>query len=617
MVPDSFFERVLSGILRYRVHILVFLLTLFIALTISHPIMELNDEWITLNQLNQLHKGHQVIVNEGKYGLLENGTPSPYFIKKSNLLGYSVALPLISLPAFWIIDFTDKHFPFFIQFFWAFLGMLILLFVNTFFQKYSYYKKWRLTTPLFLIIFAMFFLNLYFYISFPVTGPDTFPEIIAIVFTHSFLLAFIAVMIYEINNSIFSDAEYSFFGTVLILSCSSYFIWMVGGKDHILTVFVFTTVLLCLVKYQELHSYWYLPLTFIFSGILAWVRPELAFWVFLALCLFSLFIINNLRKQKDKIQDLVMIACAPFFTLIGALPFFTNNYMVTKNFFIPAWILWNQDFIAPSESTQLANGLIPQGGVTTAHSLFSLFGEMTIIQPATLFPDLFGVFLYPKNGSMGVLLLVPLFLVLLIPVVILYLNKKIQFTHQERNWIVLLTLVCFSIFITYGVKLNSLNTSIGVFPDIRYLTPIYIPLSIIGLIFLKKIKILTISPMATLKRMIFIWICALPLSLILVYLNFSEYQTRSVFVIPLDKFFSFLIITVCLVTIIFILLQFYSNIKLQITNYSIPLLCALPLVWQIDIVFWVRSHVAAAGYVFWIPIIRLIHEYFLSPLLIS
>ena len=65
-----------------KYHFFVFLIALFIALTFAHPQIFVTDEWVTANQLSQIHLGHQVLVNEGKYGVYENGTPSNYFIVK-------------------------------------------------------------------------------------------------------------------------------------------------------------------------------------------------------------------------------------------------------------------------------------------------------------------------------------------------------------------------------------------------------------------------------------------------------------------------------------------------------------------------------------------------------
>ena len=94
MNQSSFLSRKI--VIQYRAHILVFLVAFFIAITLAHPAFFVNDEWITANQLSQLHDGKQLMFNEGKYGTYENGTASVYFSLKDNILGYSLFLPLIS-----------------------------------------------------------------------------------------------------------------------------------------------------------------------------------------------------------------------------------------------------------------------------------------------------------------------------------------------------------------------------------------------------------------------------------------------------------------------------------------------------------------------------------------
>jgi hypothetical protein len=65
---DDFSMALEKILVRYKVHILIFLLAFFIAITFAHPSILFTDEWITLNQISQLHDGHQIIFNEGKYG---------------------------------------------------------------------------------------------------------------------------------------------------------------------------------------------------------------------------------------------------------------------------------------------------------------------------------------------------------------------------------------------------------------------------------------------------------------------------------------------------------------------------------------------------------------------
>lgn len=598
-----------SVLYKYRVHLFVLIIALFIGLTFSHPAMILNDEWVSLNQLNQLHAGHQVLVNEGKYGLLENGTMSRYFGKKSNLLGYSIALPLISLPSFWIIDIFSEHFPFLILYLWAFLAVLIILFMDVFFKRYTTIGKWNLVPFLYSGTFVLFFVNLFYYASFPISYSDAFPEIMAIVFSNVVMFSLIAVMVYEINQCIFSEPIYSFFGVVVTLSCSSYILWMTFCKDHLLTAFLFTTVVLWVIEYQKARDYWYLTLAFIFTGLLAWARPELAFWVFLALCVYCGWILLSLWHNSSFKGNCLKILSAPFFTLIGSIPFFTNNFMVTGNPFLPAWILWDQDIIRV-ESTSAISGNIQNSSFPIIQSISGLFSKMIIINPNTLISDFFGVLFYPQNHSIGILLIVPLFLITAIIISGLFIFGRVQFTSEDKRFIIPLLFLAGSVFFAYGIiALNSLNTSHGIVPDIRYLSPIYVPLNILGLIFLKKTNLLIRNPISALQKMLTFWIFILPLSLIVTYYSFFMSDTKSLFIDILGVPFQMILIiiyTICLIGIVLNLCL--KNKKTPINDYLIPIACALPFVWQINVSFLIGSFSIYAHYSFWIPFIRIAHE---------
>jgi len=135
-----FFSDIPLIIRKYRVHLFVFFIALFIGMTFAHPAVLLNDEFITTNQLRQLHDGHQIIINEGKYGLGEHGNMSGYFGAKGNILAYSLFLPMISLPAFWMIDILGQQIAYFILILWMMTALILLLFINHLFPKILPYR---------------------------------------------------------------------------------------------------------------------------------------------------------------------------------------------------------------------------------------------------------------------------------------------------------------------------------------------------------------------------------------------------------------------------------------------------------------------------------------------
>jgi len=616
---DNIIDNCQSFVTRHQVHCIVFLIVFFTALTFLHPVIILNDEWITVNQMSQLHAGHQVIINEGKFGLWENGTISQYFEKKSNILAYSVFQPLISIPAFWMIDLTGAHYPFFLLYLWSMAGFILILYAGYLFQNHIFLKKYW--AGLFFVFgaFLLFFINLYYYVSFPVSTTDALnaaPEVAAIVLTNLILLSISAVLIYDINYSFFNETGYSFFGTVVTLSCSSFFFWVTGCKDHVLVFFIFTAVLFSIVKFHKGRDLWFFTLAFLFSGLLAWARPELAFFVFLALCLYWLHIFYHCRSTKRATTEYLKFFSAPFFTLIGALPFFTNNLMVTKNIFLPAWILWSDTNFVSTSGESISGSVISISGGNPFNTIFGLFRKMVVIDPSTFFGDLVGVFTHAENGSIGIFSLCPLFLVTLVVITILVVMKRVQVSPDEKNDIFLILLMAAAVFITYAIEIRSLNISHGVIPDIRYLSPIYLPLNLLGLIFFRKLSAVSGRYIMILKMIVVLWVIEIPISLVLVSQYYRDYQNQVSYLKGLNAGFSMILLTACIFLVLLIIYCELNQKRVIITSFGIAILCSLPVIWQINASFLLRVFSTGAGYSYIIPVVRVIYQIIVTNFLI-
>ncbi len=604
-IMDAFFNQMAWFIKQSRVHILVFLFAFFIAITFAHPALFLNDEWVTTNQLDQLNEGHQVLLNEGKYGSDENGTISGYFIDKNNYLTYSLFLPLISLASMWLVSLLGENFVFAVLYLWTFILIAIALLLNAYFPDYCYIGKWRWTTGLIIGTFVLFFINLYRYLPFSVSGNNGYPEILAIVFTNILLFSILTVMLFEINRTIFENIQYSFFATVVCISCSSYLFWTTSCKDHILVACIFIVTMLMVVKYQKTRRYWYLPAAFVLSGLLAWARPELALFICFALCIYVVYLLIFSEMNKAMAKEKTILFFSPVFTLLGAMPFFINNYLFTGNFLTPTWILWTyKPTMGAVVGSASANLLVDSTGPLQA--LFLTIQSRGSFQPVTFPSDLYGILFNPPSGSIGVFPITPLFLVALLLVPIFLLLKQIRFSSKEKQYIGLMLLLFAGVFLAYVRGIAGIHTDPGIVPDIRYLSPMYVPLSIIGLIVVQKIAIISKRPLDILRWMMAIWIIGLPLSLITIS-NFYHPNARFEVFQPLNTVVSIGMYILIALFFIFIIGNSFVKIPDTIILIFVAMLCAIPLIWQIDTTFVVRQFASGlGGYSFWIPAVRAI-----------
>lgn len=589
---------------QYRVHILVFLLAFLVALTCAHPMFFFNDEWITGNQLAQLKEGHQPFVNEGKYGVFSNGTLTLYFESRSNYLGYSLFFPLVALPAEWLVYFFGDHFTFFITYLWTFLLIVLALVLNAFFPAYTYIRRVRWTTCMIVLAFASLFLNLWYYRPLPLTGAGSSPEIMALVLTNVLLFALLAVIVYELLRVITCDSRYAFFGSAVCLSGSSYFFWTTVCKDHILVAILIALILLLISMYLSSRDLKLLAGGFFCIGLLAWARPELGLFVFIAMCiLVGIFGAGLLRSRKISISSLRGLLLTPFFTVLGAIPLFINNYLATRNIFIPLFALAMKTRLS-SENLGGGTALV-QPHLQDAFPLLLQVNGITIMFPylSSLPSDLYGVLIAPQTGSMGFLPLIPVFIVAILVLPLLKKNSH-WFNPREKMVIGALLLFALALFCAYLNRIYGLNHDLGILPDIRYLSPVYLPLAVTGLVIIKKVPCLADRPLDILAGMCVTGIVLIPISLAVILQHQQEF-------LELENVFSLIDhgATVCIVVGALIsALALYgaygyrSGLFGKVAGIIFALTCALPFIWQVNASFISLMFVhGSGGYLFWVP----------------
>lgn len=594
-----------SALLRYRMHILVFLIALIVPLTFAHPAILLNDEWITTSQLSQMNEGHQVLTYEIKYGVYENGTPTEYFSARNNILGYSLLYPLISLPAEKLVVFFGNDFIFFIIYLWIFLLIGLALVLKDFFPELCRNDKCHLSSGIVIISFIGFFLNLLWYKHINISGTNSYPEIVAIVLTNILIVGFLAVIIYEILLLICNDSAYSLFGTFVCLSCSSYVFWTSFCKDHILVIFLISAIILLLIKFLANEKTGYFAGSFFITGLLIWARPELGAFVFIAMCIVCLLKILGKKRCNYKPCSLNLLIM-PVFTILGAIPFFMNNYLASKNVFLPAFVL-SQNVVSASTDSSVISSAIYDNSLNTVDLLLRT-NEITSFSYLSSFPlDLIGIFLIPQSGGVGILPLVPVFIIsiLLLPLII---KKKTDlFSEREGMTLIILVLFSLAIFCAYIHRAHGLNFDLGIMPDIRYLSPMYLPLTIIGLMILRKIPGLTDQPLKLIKYMIATWIVVIPLSSLLIFRYYPD-PLEWKFIFPL---FNFIVTIAIFSTVVgFVSFFYFSSLKQwqtpvqKLLKILFAMACALPLVWQAgaSLLSAIYAH-GFEGYSFWLPIL--------------
>jgi hypothetical protein len=577
-----------------RIGVIIFLASLIFIIAISHPQIFLNDEWISTNQLAQIEGGHQFIINEGKYGTYENATPSLYFEARKNLLGYPIFLPLIALPALKCVALFGDSFDYWVITLWTLLVIFLALLIRKWYPDHGKVGRVSYTSLIILVAFVIFIINIIYYVPFYVNAPDAPREVAAIILTNNMLFAGMAVIIFMTVYTIFLDKWIAILGTLICMGSSSYLIWASSAKDHMLELFLFSVIVFGIISYFYSGKFRFWVLSFLFIGFFAWDRPEMGIQLLISvLVIFSIIVVKEWPDIEKK-KTLLFLILSPFFTLIGAIPLFINNYLVSGN---PLILMYTIMEIESSGEVQGANnGLL---------SIFSFLITRTTPQINTIGQDFLGIFLLPQNGSIGLFLLIPLFLIGILAIPLSY--RKISIVTNKNEFYVILFLVILSIasLISYVSKYPGIYLDEGIIPDMRYLSPVYLALNLIGFIILSKFFRTKEDNFRILEHIFMFTIILIAFLILWFFVNlhkgieFVDILTQ--LSITVTVFILFSVVLCC------VILHMYLNNKTDRKYFLIAISIAivLPFIWQLGVIFLISTKVAGAeGYTFWLPLVK-------------
>ncbi len=589
---------------RNLIPILIFLFALFFIMTFANPALFLNDEWITVNQLHQLSEGHQITVNEGKYGTFQNGTPGPYFQARHNLLGYTMMLPIISLPALWFFGLFGDQFRLAIVLLWSFLPVAMAVLVDAYRPEYSRWRGIRWTWLVIGAAFLALLANLAFYYPWPLTAPDAPIETAAVVLTGHILFAALAVMIYLTCRTIFEDTWFSIFGTIACISCSSYIFWASNAKDHMLLIAMTAAVILFLVRYIRYGGFRDAALGFAFIGLLAWARPEVGFTVFVFAALYYVTLQVSRGLLQKPVNEIVKALSTPLATIIGAIPLFINNALVTGNPLVPAFYVYEKSLIAGASGEEIIGAAEAVNGVVQAVPAPSegISGFLSVLANhftpswSTLPGDVFGILFAPASGNMSLVAVSPLIVFALILLPVLYQDYRKGERSPHLAVMVFLAVIAFAIWVAYARSLPGLNASHGIVPDIRYLAPFYLPAGLLGVYSISRLN-RTADP----KRWALSLVAAIGIATPVLLVALMLIQPYGGQYAGYVMFFTRITFLLLAATIILMAVRKRFAIPRAWTTASLLFLIAVPFAWQLMMVF-LYSVAKFNGYPLWIPL---------------
>jgi len=604
----------------FRTHVLslvIFLIAFFFIVTITSPGLYITDEWITTNQIHQLDLGHQVVFSEGKYGVMENGSVSGYFTARQNVLMYSLALPLAALPFVKVFGLLGDNFRMIIILAWSLSLVIIALLLDTFYPEYAKVFGIRILFPVVLLALFLFMGNILLYKQFPFTAPDAPFEVAALVLANHVFFALTVAIIFEIFQAIRQDVWLSLFGTISCASCSSFLFWAGTGKDHMLTATVFAGIIFFIilsVTRDRVRDSW---LAFIFCGLLIWVRPEVGFFVTVFTgALYGIPLVIRFYHKEFPAPHLARALLPMAGAFIGGIPFFLNNLLTTRNLLIPAF-----DLPRPLiESTTALKGPLPIQELTDnmdminqtsglgagetvvrvyeiiSHAIFRSFSFDNLVQGFS------GVMFFPVNGNIGFAIMCPLVVIALVALIFWY-SKVLDVPKKDRDLYLVFLILGFAAIFSYLPKLGAMNTSAGILPDMRYLSPAYIPFGILSVLILSRTPVLK-NPRQMVADILLAGLIITPVLFLLMIVVHPFGAVNEGYML----FFKVAVVAELILAIVLMTFKRYlipkSPLLYRCLPWSLILLVITIFTFQLVLVFIFGVIVKANGYPLWIPLMR-------------
>jgi hypothetical protein len=231
-----------------------------------------------------------------------------------------------------------------------------------------------------------------------------------------------------------------------------------------------------------------------------------------------------------------------------------------------------------------------------SHALFRGFSFDNLVQGFS------GVMFFPGNGNIGFAIMCPL-VVVAFAAFILWYKKVLDIPEKQRDLYLVLLILGFAAIFSYLPKLGAMNTSSGILPDMRYLSPAYIPFGILSILILSQTTVLK-KPREMVSNVLAAGLVLTPVLFLLMIVVHPFGAINAGYML----FFKATVIAELLLAIVLMLLTRFvmpnAPLLLRLLPWSLIVLVITVFTFQLVLVFIFGVIVKMNGYPLWIPLIR-------------
>ncbi len=568
----------------------------FLSLTIGYPLIYLTDEWITADQLNHLVTGKDLLFGYEPYGVKD------YITSHQDTLCYTLALPIVSLPAYYLFSLFGDDFRLAVLLLWSALLLALLLMIEFWYPQYARWRGIPWTWAGIVSWGVLFVLNAALYGPFwfvrGVRPYDVgvYPEVAAIVFTNGVAFALLAVVAFLIFREVLGSDRWGLFGLAATVCCSSYLFWSGNAKDHALVALLFAVALYCFTLYLSRENPLYLFASFIAVGWTAFARPELGPALAAGFFLFGIAVAAG-KGRREAGKVVLAAAGVP----LGALPLLVNNWGLSGH---PLVLPWVAGYAAAGEDV-LRSGTQSIWSTVAGHYTPTAGGFLS---------GLYAVFFEPvRAGSAAFFQVSTLsFFALLLAAAAGYAllrHRPTGITSRDARLLAFFALAAVLVVLTYARSIPGMAASPGIIPDMRYLSPAYLPMLVIGVYALKYAGLDGDGVREALRTLFWLAVIDLPLIFVVLQVIAGKILRGQVtFLTSLTDLF----LAGAAVLYIAVLAKRASP---RLLAYAVPVLMLFPLAWEVVVDFRFATS-CWEGYHFWIPVVQYLWyiQYTIFPL---
>jgi hypothetical protein len=580
----------------WRDCILLFAVLFVLAALLSYPAIYLNDEFISANQLNHLVEGTSPLYTYEPYGY------TAYAESHHNVLCYTLALPIVSLPAYYLFSLSGDSFRLAVLLLWSALLLAVPVMVEVWYPRYARWRGIPWTYAAIISWGVLFVLNMALYRPFwfvrGVQPGDlqVYPEVAAIVFTGGVAFALFGVIVYLLFREVFESERWGLFGLVATVCCSSYLFWSGNAKDHMLVALFFAAALYLFTLSLTHDDPLWLFASFIAVGWTAWARPELGPALAAGFFLFALAVTVREGWRRTGTTFLAVLGVP-----LGALPLFVNNMGLSGNPLVLPWIA--------GYSAETYAG-ISAGTASLQATVVKQFAP-----PAgDLLAGLYGAFVNPVYArAAGIFQVSPLslFVLLLLFAVgyTIYKDRTTGIPRRDARLLAFFAVAALLVMATYLRSLPWMPASPGIVPDMRYLSPAYLPLLLIGVYALKYAGFGDSEVREALRTLFWLVLADLPLIYVVLQVLSGKGEAGQVsFLMYLTYLFLACAAALYLAVVL-------GKVRPSALARAVPVLMLCTLAWElvVDVRF---ATLCWDGYHFWVPAVQYVWyiQYWIFPL---